>query len=69
MLLPNITDISLEITQVICDGRTMYCAFDCPTENGEMLVPSNEADVNITINGKTPYRYSNGFILSTKFAI
>lgn len=44
-----------KLTQFICDGRTIYCAFDCPTENGEMLVPM-EAD--ITINGKTLYRYS-----------
>lgn len=44
-----------KLTQVICDGRAMYCAFDCPTENGEMLVPE---DVEITINGKTPYHYS-----------
>ena len=48
---------AFKLTQVICDGRTMYCAFDCPTENGEMLIPG-EAD--ITINGKTPYRFSSG---------
>ena len=52
---------AFKLTQVICDGRTIYCAFDCPTENGEMLVPSNGADVNITINGKEPNSYSNGF--------
>ncbi|MCI9642015.1 MAG: DUF4179 domain-containing protein [Eubacterium sp.] len=49
-----------EITQVICDGRTMYCAFNCPSENGEMLVPDN-GDVNLTINGKRPNSYSCGF--------
>ncbi|GFI71170.1 hypothetical protein IMSAG250_00361 [Clostridiales bacterium] len=49
-----------EITQVICDGRTMYCAFNCPSENGEMLVPDN-GDVNLTINGKRSNSYSFGF--------
>lgn len=54
------TGYEFKLTQAICDGRTLYCAIDCPAENGEMLIPAN---ANITINGKTPYRYSNGFYL------
>ncbi len=50
-----------ELNQVICDGRTIYCSFDCPMENGEMLVPKGNGDVNITINGKRPNSYSCGF--------
>lgn len=38
----------------------MYCAFNCPSENGEMLVPDN-GDVNLTINGKRSNSYLCGF--------